>query len=152
MRTFVRLNLTSRDASKRKTTHKTDSAEISERKRTFVLEQLMTGIGQNNTTVKTTKLLLTAIVSGGLAFGVAAQAKEHEEENINTSDVPAEVQKAAETEAHGGKIVRWEKEGANYEAVIEKKGKKWGVQIDANGKVLGKHDESKEKSEKHEKN
>jgi plastocyanin len=110
----------------------------------------MAGIGQNNTTVKTTNLLITAIVSGGLAFGVAAQAKEHEEENINTSDVPAEVQKAAETEAHGGKIVRWEKEGANYEAVIEKKGKKWGVQIDANGKVLSKHDESKEKGEKHE--
>jgi hypothetical protein len=110
----------------------------------------MTGIGQNNTTVKKTNLLITAIVSGGLAFGVAAQAKEHEGENINTSDVPAEVQKAAETEAQGGKIVRWEKEGANYEAVIEKKGKKWGVQIDANGKVLSKHDESKEKGEKHE--
>ena len=124
--------------------------EISERKRASVLEQLMTGIGQNNTTVKKTNLLITAIVSGGLAFGVAAQAKDHEEENINTSDVPAEVQKAAETEAHGGKIVRWEKEGANYEAVIEKKGKKWGVQIDANGKVLSKHDESKEKGEKHE--
>ena len=109
----------------------------------------MTGIGQNNTTVKTTKLLLSAIVSGSLAFGVAAQAKEHEEENINTSDVPAEVQKTAETQARGGKIVRWEKEGGNYEAVIEKKGKKWGVQIDANGKVVNKHDESKEKSEKH---
>ena len=64
----------------------------------------MTGVGQNNKTMKPTNLLITAIVSGGLAFGVAAQAKEHEEENINTSDVPAEVQKAAETEAHGGKI------------------------------------------------
>jgi hypothetical protein len=108
----------------------------------------MTGVGQNNKTMKTTNLLITAIVSGGLAFGVVAQAKEHEEENIKTSDVPAEVQKAAETEAQGGKIVRWEKEGANYEAVIEKKGKKWGVEIDANGKVLSKHDEGKEHKEK----
>ena len=87
---------------------------------------------------------------GAWRSALPCKQREHEEENINTSDVPAEVQKAAETEAQGGKVVRWEKEGANYEAVIEKKGKKWGVQIDANGKVLSKHDESKEKGEKHE--
>jgi plastocyanin len=104
---------------------------------------------KNQTTMKTPNLLVTAIVSAGLAFGVAAQAKEHEEENISKSDVPAEVQKAADVQAKGGKIVRWEKEGADYEAVIEKNGKKWGVKIDASGKVLSKHDESKEKSEKH---
>src|SRR2546423_15704005 len=98
----VRPHLTSRGSSKRKTTHKIDSAEISERKRAFVLEQFMAGIGQNNTTVKTTNLLITAIVSGGLAFGVAVQAKENEDENINTSDVSAEVQKVAETEDHDG--------------------------------------------------
>jgi hypothetical protein len=60
------------------------------------------------------------------------------------------VQKAADSEAKGGKIVRWEKEGGNYEAVIEKSGKEWGVKIDATGKVLSKHEESKEKEE-HEK-
>ena len=103
--------------------------------------------------MKTTKLLVTALVSAGLAFGVAAQAKEkkHEEENVNAADVPAAVQKAGEKEAKGGKLVRWEKEGANYEAVIDKNGKEWGVEIDANGKVLKKHEESKEKGEKHEK-
>jgi uncharacterized membrane protein YkoI len=61
------------------------------------------------------------------------------------------VQTAANTEAKGGKIVRWEKEGANYEAVIDKDGKKWGVKIDAKGKVLSKHDEGKEHKEKGEK-
>ena len=92
-------------------------------------------------------------ISAGLAFGVAAQAKEkkHEEETVSSSDVPAAVQKAAETQAKGGTIVRWEKEGANYEAVIDKNGKQWGVEIDANGKVLNKHDESKEHKEKGEK-
>ena len=91
-----------------------------------------------------------AVVSAGLAFGVAAQAggKKHEEENISNSDVPAAVQKAAETEAKGGKIVRWEKEGKNYEAVIEKNGKEWGFKFDANGKKLGKHSEESEKGEK----
>jgi hypothetical protein len=103
--------------------------------------------------MKTTKLLVTALVSAGLAFGVAAQAKEkkHEEEGVNSADVPAAVQKAGEKEAKGGKLVRWEKEGADYEAIIDKSGKEWGVKIDANGKVLSKHDESKEKGEKHEK-
>jgi hypothetical protein len=103
--------------------------------------------------MKTTKLIAAMAVSAGLAFGVAAQAKEkkHEEETVSRADVPVAVQKTAEKEAKGGKIVRWEKEGADYEAVIDKTGKQWGVKIDANGKVLSKHDESKEKGEKGEK-
>jgi plastocyanin len=105
--------------------------------------------------MKTKNILTIAAVSAGLAFGVAAQANEekHEEQTINSSDVPAAVQQAAQTEAKGGTIVRWEKEGANFEAVIEKNGKEWGFKFDANGKMLGKHDESKEKgkSEKGEK-
>jgi len=103
--------------------------------------------------MNTPKLFTIAAVSAGLAFGVVAQAgeKKHEEENISSSDVPAVVQKAADTQAKGGKIVRWEKEGTNYEAVIEKNGKEWGFKFDANGKVLSKHDESKEKGEKGEK-
>ena len=103
--------------------------------------------------MKTKKLITTVAVSAGLALGVAAQAKErkHEEQSISSTDVPAAVQKAAETEAKGGTIVRWEKEGANYEAVIDKNGKQVGIEIDANGKVLSKHDESKEHKEKGEK-
>lgn len=85
-------------------------------------------------------------MSAALSFSLAAQAKEekHEEQSINSSDVPAAVQQAAQTEAKGGTIVRWEKEGANYEAVIQTKGKQIGVEMDANGKVLSKHDEAKE--------
>jgi len=103
--------------------------------------------------MNTPKLFTIAAVSAGLAFGVVAQAgeKKHEEENISSSDVPAAVQKAADTQAKGGKIVRWEKEGTNYEAVIDKNGKEWGFKFDANGKMLSKHDESKEKGEKGEK-
>ena len=103
--------------------------------------------------MKTKKLITTVAVSAGLALGVAAQAKErkHEEQSISSTDVPAAVQKAAETEAKGGSIVRWEKEGANYEAVIDKNGKQTGIEMDANGKVLSKHDESKEHKEKGEK-
>jgi hypothetical protein len=99
--------------------------------------------------MKTTKLIMAIAVSAGLAFGVAAQAGErkHEEQSISSTDVPAAVQQAAQAEAKGGTIVRWEKEGANFEAVIDKNGKQVGVQIDANGKVLSKHNEAQEHKE-----
>jgi plastocyanin len=96
--------------------------------------------------MKTRDLFTVAAVSAGLAVGVVAQAKEkgHEEQTINSSEVPAAVQSTAQTQAQGGTIVRWEKEGANFEAVIDKNGKQIGLEIDANGKLLGKHSESKE--------
>ncbi len=104
--------------------------------------------------MKTKHLMTVAAFSAGLAFAVAAQAgeKKHEEQSISSTDVPAAVQQAAQAEAKGGTIVRWEKEGANYEAVIDKDGKEIGIKMDANGKVLSKHyeaEEHKEKGEKH---
>lgn len=148
----VRPSLASRGSYERETSDKIDSAEISARKRVFVFEQVVTGIGQNHITMKATKLLTITAIGAGLTFGVIAQAgeKKHKEERIRTSSIPAAVQTAANAEAKGGKIVRWEKEGADYEAVIDKNGKEWGVKIDATGKVLGKHEESKEKGEKEE--
>ena len=101
--------------------------------------------------MKMTKLILAALISASLSLGVVAQAKEDKEKSINSSDVPAAVQQAAEKRAKNGKIVRWEKEGNNFEAIIEKNGKTWGFEFDANGKFLNKHDESKEKGEKGEK-
>jgi hypothetical protein len=96
--------------------------------------------------MKTTNLFAVAALSAGLAFGVTAQANEekHEEQTINSSDVPTAVQSAAQAQAQGGTIVRWEKEGANFEAVIDKNGRQIGLEMDANGKVLGKHSEAKE--------
>jgi hypothetical protein len=96
--------------------------------------------------MKVKNLATAAAVSAALSFSLAAQANEekHEEQSINSSDVPAAVQQAAQSEAKGGSILRWEKEGANYEAVIQKKGKQIGVEMDVNGKVLSKHDEEKE--------
>src|SRR4030095_6014962 len=95
-------------------------------------------------------LVTVAVVSAALSFSVTALAKEekHKKQTINSSDVPAAVQQAAQAEAKGGSIIRWEKEGANYEAVIQKKGKQIGVEMDANGKVLSKHNEAKEHKEK----
>src|SRR5437763_9865481 len=100
------------------------------------------------------KPIVSIAIPTGLALVCATPfsfAKEHEEESINASDVPEAVQKAAESEAKGGNIVRWEKEGNNYEAVIEKNGKQTGVEINGKGKVLSRHDEKKEHAEKGEK-
>ena len=101
--------------------------------------------------MKTKNLFIATVISAGLTFGVTAQAKEekHQEQTINSSDVPAAVQSAAQTQAQGGTIVRWGKEGGNFEAVIEKNGKEWGYKFDTNGKMLAKHNESKEKGEKY---
>jgi hypothetical protein len=103
--------------------------------------------------MKPNRLIIAALVSAGLAFGVVAKAGERgeKEESISSSNVPAAVQQAAQAEAKGGKIIRWEKEGNNYEAVVEKNGKQTGIEIDANGKVVSRHDESKEHKEKGEK-
>lgn len=76
-------------------------------------------------------------------------AHEEKEETVKMSDVPAAVQKTFKKEAAGGKIVRVEKEEKNYEIVIEKGGKQTGVEVSMDGKVVSRHDEKKEKGEKH---
>jgi plastocyanin len=102
--------------------------------------------------MNTPRLLTVAAISAGLAFSAIAFGHGKEkEENINSSDVPQAVQQAADKQAKGGKIVRWEKEGSNLEAVVSKDGKEWGYKFDANGKMLGKHSESAEHKEKGEK-
>jgi hypothetical protein len=78
-------------------------------------------------------------------------AEEEKEEAISMSDVPTAVQKTFKDEAAGGKIVRVEKEGNNYEVVIEKDGKQTGIEVSADGKVVSRHNEKKEHKEKGEK-
>ena|SRR5205085_2462140 len=103
--------------------------------------------------MNTPKLFTIAAVSAGLAFGAIAygHGNKEKEESISNSDVPQTVQQAAEKQTKGASIVRWEKEGANYEAVVSKDGKEWGYKFDANGKLLGKHSEAAEHKEKGEK-
>src|SRR5256714_9217666 len=100
-----------------------------------------------------TKLFTMAAISTGLAFGSIAygHGNKEKEENMNSSDVPEAVQTAANKQLKGASIVRWEKEGSNYEAVVSKDGKEWGYKFDGNGKMLGKHSEAGEHKEKGEK-
>ena len=142
MRAAVRLCLTS-GANRAESSF---SLQTFLRQKGLDFEQCLNSESQNSTDMKTKNLFTVAAVSAGLAFGVTAQANEekHEEQTINSSDVPAAVQSAAQAQAQGGTIVRWEKEGANFEAVIDKNDKQIGLEMDANGKVLSKHNEAKE--------
>jgi hypothetical protein len=104
--------------------------------------------------MKTPKLVTIAAISAGLAFGATAygHGSKEKEESISNSDVPQAVQQAADKQLKGASVVRWEKEGTNYEAVVSKDGKEWGYKFSANGKLLGKHAEAGEHNEKAEKN
>ena len=94
--------------------------------------------------MKTKKVFTIAAVSVGLAFGVTTQAanEKHAGQPVKSSDVPTAVRSAAQAQAQGGRIVRWEKEGANFGAVIDKNGRQIGLEMDANGKVISKHNET----------
>lgn len=102
--------------------------------------------------MKTTQLIIAAIISIGLAFGVAAQAHEEKEEHIEMKDLPKAVQKTMKEKAGDSEIIRVEKEMEEgktvYEAVIRKDGKEWGLTVDETGKYLGKHSETTEHKEK----
>ena len=73
-----------------------------------------------------------------------AQARQHDEEDMNASNIPLPVLNAAEGAIQGSKILRWEKEGDNYEAVVLKDGVQWGYTFGPHGKWLGRHEEARE--------
>ena len=95
--------------------------------------------------MKTTKLLLVAVISAGLAFGVVAQAGEHKGETVDMKTLPPAVQKTITEKSAGGKIVRVEREDDsdgkwNYEVMVKTEGKDWRFEVNPNGKFVKKHD------------
>jgi len=94
--------------------------------------------------MKTTNLLLAAVVSAGLAFGVNAWAGAPKGEVVELKTLPAAVQKTITEKAGAGKIVRVQREDDksgkwNYEVVVKTDGKEWGFEVDPNGKFVKKH-------------
>ena len=104
--------------------------------------------------MKTTKLIAVVAVSAGLACPALFSAEE-KEETVKMGDLPAAVQTTIKDKAGSNKLIKIEKkteEGRTvYEAVVNKKGKEWSIEVDANGKFLKQYQESKEKEEKGEK-
>ena len=103
------------------------------------------------------KKIIAAIsiaVIGSLACPVLLSAEENEEA-VQMKDLPAAVQTTIKDKAGTNEIVKIEKkteEGKTiYEAVVNKNGKEWSIEVDANGKFLKQYKESEEKGEKGEK-
>jgi uncharacterized membrane protein YkoI len=94
----------------------------------------------------TKSLLLTIVISSGLACGVAAQVREQPGEMVQMKSLPASVQQTINQKAAGGEIVRVKREDDtngrwNYEVVVRSQGKEWGFEVDPNGKLLRTHGE-----------
>jgi uncharacterized membrane protein YkoI len=96
--------------------------------------------------MRTKSLLLTIVISAGLACGVAAQVREQPGEMVQMKSLPASVQQTINQKAAGGEIVRVKREDDtngrwNYEVVVRSQGKEWGFEVDPNGKLLRTHGE-----------
>ena len=99
--------------------------------------------------MNTTKLMLAAVISVGLALGASAQFKPEQGEKVDMKSLPAPVQKTINEKAAGGKVVRVHREDDtngkwNYEVTVKTNGKEWKFEVDPKGKFVKKHGESKE--------
>jgi hypothetical protein len=99
--------------------------------------------------MKTTKLLIAALVGVGLAFGVTAQAKEV---RVQLEALPHTVQHTIKKQAGTDKVLRVMRESENgkdvYEAIVNRNGKETAIQVDDTGHFLGTKDEAATHSEK----
>ncbi len=76
-------------------------------------------------------------------------AEEEKEETVQMSSLPEAVQKTIKDRAGSNEIEKIEKKMEKgetvYEAVVNKNGREWSIEVDANGKFLKQYEESKEK-------
>lgn len=98
--------------------------------------------------MKTKSLLLTAVIGAALAYGVAAQAKEHPGETVEMKSLPASVQQTINQQAAGGQVVQVKREDDpngkwNYEVTVRSQGKERVFEVDPNGKLVKTHGEKK---------
>ena len=92
---------------------------------------------------------ISIAIIGSLAFPVFLTAAEEKEETVKMSDLPAAVQTTIKDKAGSNEIMKVEKKTEDgktvYEAVVNKNGKEWSIEVNANGKFLKQYEESKEK-------
>jgi len=92
-----------------------------------------------------------------MTFGAWAPlfADEENEQTVKMSDLPAAVQTTIKDEAGDNEIEKIEKKTEDgqtvYEAVVNKSGKEWSIEVNEQGKFLKQYQESKEKEEHGEK-
>src|SRR6266568_2843161 len=99
--------------------------------------------------MKKTIAAISIAVIGSLACPVFPTAAEENEEAVKMTDLPAAVQTTIKDKAGSNEIVKIEKkteEGKTvYEAVVNKNGKEWSIEVNEKGKFLKEYQEGKEK-------
>ena len=105
--------------------------------------------------MKKTVAAISIAVIAGLACPALFSAEDENEQTVKMSDLPVAVQTTIKDKAGSNEIVKIEKkteEGKTvYEAVVNKNGKEWSIEVNEKGKFLKQYEESKEKEEKGEK-
>jgi len=96
--------------------------------------------------MKTTKAVLVAVISVGLALGAIAQPGKHPGEMVELKSLPASVQETIKQKAAGGEIVRVIREDDpdgkwNYEVFVKTNGSESVFEVDPNGKFVRQHSE-----------
>jgi vancomycin resistance protein YoaR len=99
--------------------------------------------------MKKTIAAISIAIIAGLACPAVCSAEEENEQTVKMSELPAAVQTTIKNKAGSNQIVKLakktEKGKTVYEAVVNKKGKEWAIEVDQNGKYLKQYEESKEK-------
>jgi VIT1/CCC1 family predicted Fe2+/Mn2+ transporter len=84
-----------------------------------------------------------------LGAWTALSAEEENEQIVKMSVLPAAVQTTIKDKAGSNEIEKIEKKTEDgktiYEAVVEKDGKHWSIEVDEQGKFLKEYEEGKEK-------
>ena len=86
-----------------------------------------------------------------LTFGAwtTVFAEEENEQTVKMSDLPAAVQTTIKDKVGSNDIVKIEKKTEDgkivFEAVVNKNGKEWSIEVNEKGKFLKEYEESKEK-------
>ena len=99
--------------------------------------------------MKKTIAAISIAVIAGLACPALFSAEEQNEQTVKMTDLPAAVQTTIKDKAGSNEITKIEKkteEGKTvYEAVVNKNGKQWSIEVNKKGKFLKEYEESKEK-------
>ena len=84
-----------------------------------------------------------------LGAWTTVSAEEENEQTVKMSDLPAAVQTTIKDKVGSNDIVKIEKKTENgkivFEAVVNKNGKEWSIEVNEKGKFLTEYEESKEK-------
>ncbi len=84
-----------------------------------------------------------------LGAWTAVSAEEENEQAVKMSDLPEAVQTTIKDKVGSNEVEKIEKKTEDgktvYEAVVNKNGKEWSIEVNEKGKFLKEYEESKEK-------